>query len=180
MNLTGWSWEDYMSWDLALQQDKQSYALWSRNLSNHGSYSSAIWFCLICHLVLPFHVGLNLQRNPYPLSLEMAAPLWKQACLLSSLTVSEVTQSCPTRCEPVDRSLPGSSVHGIVQARILEWVTISFSRGSSRPWDRTPVSRIRGRHFNLWATRGSTFLCQCFFFLLISLWHNLKLLCGPH
>ena len=47
----------------------------------------------------------------------------------------------------------GFSVHGIVQARILEWVTISFSRGSSRPRDRTPVSCIGVRRFNLWATR---------------------------
>ena len=43
--------------------------------------------------------------------------------------VSEVAQSCPTLCDPVDCSLPGSSVYGILQARILEWVTISFSRG---------------------------------------------------
>ena len=50
---------------------------------------------------------------------------------------SEVTQLCPTLCDPVDCSLPGFSVHGILQARILEWVTISFSRGSSRPRDRT-------------------------------------------
>ena len=44
---------------------------------------------------------------------------------------SEVAQSCPTLCNPVDCSLVGSSVHGILQARILEWVAISFSRGSS-------------------------------------------------
>ena len=66
---------------------------------------------------------------------------------------SEVAQSCPTLCDPVDCSLPGSSVHGIFQARILEWVAISFSRGSSWPRDRTRVSRIGGRHLNLWATR---------------------------
>ena len=42
---------------------------------------------------------------------------------------SEVAQPCPTLCDPVDCSLPGSSVHGILQARILEWVTISFSKG---------------------------------------------------
>ena len=46
---------------------------------------------------------------------------------------SEVTQSCPTLCDPMDCSLPSSSVHGILQARILECVAISFSRGSSRP-----------------------------------------------
>ena len=64
----------------------------------------------------------------------------------------EVTQSCLTLWGPVDCSLPGSSVHGILQARILEWVAISFPRGSSRPRDPTWVSHIGGRCFNLWAT----------------------------
>jgi len=62
---------------------------------------------------------------------------------------SEVTQSCPTLCDPMNCSPPGSSVYGILQARILEWVAISFSRGSSRPRDRTQVSRVAGRCFNL-------------------------------
>ena len=66
---------------------------------------------------------------------------------------SEVAQSCPTLCDPVDCSPPGSSAHGILQARILEWVAISFSRGSSQLKDWTQVSCIAGRHFNLWATR---------------------------
>ena len=47
--------------------------------------------------------------------------------------LSEVTQSCLTLCDPMDCSLPGSSVYGIFQARVLEWVSISFSRGSSDP-----------------------------------------------
>ena len=51
--------------------------------------------------------------------------------------------------QPVDCSPPGSSVHGILQARILEWVVISFSRGSSQPRDRTRVSCFAGRHFIL-------------------------------
>ena len=62
--------------------------------------------------------------------------------------VSEVAQSFPTVCDPMDCSLQGSSVRGIFQARVLEWVAISFSRGSSRPRDR-----IAGRHFTIWATR---------------------------
>ena len=66
---------------------------------------------------------------------------------------SEVAQSCPTLFDPTDCSLPGSSLHGILQARVLEWVAISFSRGSSRHRDWTLVSRIPGRRFNLWATR---------------------------
>ena len=53
----------------------------------------------------------------------------------------------------MDCSPPGFSVHGILQARILEWVAISFSRRSSQPRNRTWVSCIAGRHFNLWATR---------------------------
>ena len=51
-------------------------------------------------------------------------------------------------CSPRD-----SSVHGILQARILEWVTISFSKGSSRPRDWTRISYISGRFFTIWATR---------------------------
>ena len=66
---------------------------------------------------------------------------------------SEVAQLCPTLCYPRDYSPPGSSVHGIFQARILEWVAISFSRGSSQTGDWTQVSRIAGRCFNLWASR---------------------------
>ena len=70
---------------------------------------------------------------------------------LISLSESEVPQSCLTLCDPLDYSLPGSSVHGILQARILEWVAISFSRGSSWPRDQTQVSNTAGRRFKLWA-----------------------------
>ena len=55
----------------------------------------------------------------------------------------EVTQSCLTLCNPVDCSLPGSSLHGILQARVLEWVAISFSRGSSQPGNQTGVSALQ-------------------------------------
>ena len=56
-------------------------------------------------------------------------------------------------CEPMDCSLPGSSVHGIFQVGIPEWVAFAFSRGSSQPRDRTQVSHIEGRHFTIRATR---------------------------
>ena len=62
---------------------------------------------------------------------------------------SEVAQSRPILCDPIDYSLPGSSVHGIFQARVLEWVAISFSRGSSQPRDRTRVSHIVDRCFTI-------------------------------
>ena len=64
-----------------------------------------------------------------------------------------VTQLCVTLCDPEDWSPPGSSVHRMPQARILEWVAIPFSRGSSRPRDRTQVSSIASRFFTSWATR---------------------------
>ena len=52
---------------------------------------------------------------------------------------------CPTVCDPTDCSPPGSSVHGILQARTLEWAAIPFSRGSSQPMDRTQVSCTTGK-----------------------------------
>ena len=58
-----------------------------------------------------------------------------------------VAQSCLTLCDPMDCSPPGSSVHEIFQARILEWVAISFSRGSSQPRDLTWVSCTAYRFF---------------------------------
>ena len=79
--------------------------------------------------------------------------LW--ACLMALWVKkeSEVAQWCPTLCNPMDCSLPGSSIRGIFQARVLEWVPISFSRGSSWPRVRTRVPCIAGRRFTIWATR---------------------------
>ena len=64
-----------------------------------------------------------------------------------------VTQLCPTLCNPMDYSPPGSSVHEISQARILEWVAIPFSRGSSQTRDGIWVSGIAGGFFTIWAAR---------------------------
>ena len=76
------------------------------------------------------------------------------AALLSLEKVKVLdTQSCPTLCDPMDCSPPGSSTHGFLHARILEWVAIPFSRGSSWPRDRTWVSCTAGRFFTIWATR---------------------------
>ena len=78
---------------------------------------------------------------------------------------SEVAQSCPTLCDSMDCSLPGSSIHGIFQARILEWIAISFSRGTSWPRNWTQVSCIVGRCFTVWATVVGMLNAQmlCFF-----------------
>ena len=60
----------------------------------------------------------------------------------AAATAAKSLQSCPTLCDPMDCSPPGSSVHEIFQARILEWVSISYSKGSSQLRDRTRISSI--------------------------------------
>ena len=64
-----------------------------------------------------------------------------------------VAKPCPILCDPMDYCPPGSSVHGIFQAGILEWAAISFSRGSSWPRDQIQVSCTAGGFFTIWATR---------------------------
>ena len=95
------------------------------------------------------------------------------------MCVYSIAQSCPTLCNPMDCSPPGSSVPGIFQARIRECIAISFSRGASRPRDRTRVSWIADRFFTIWATRealnnevtpklnGNTY---CYYFLFSGEW----------
>ena len=79
---------------------------------------------------------------------------WFWLPALSPWKSEHVSQSCPTLCNPKDCS---SSVHGILQARILEWVAIPFFRESSWPRDQTQVSLIAGRFFTIWATRKPAF-----------------------
>ena len=64
-----------------------------------------------------------------------------------------VNQSCSILCNPMDCTPPGSSIHGILHARILEWVAIPFSRGSSWPRNWTLVSCIASGFFTVWDTR---------------------------
>ena len=75
-------------------------------------------------------------------SLYMSIPISRFIPPLALSPLHSVTQSCLTLCDPMDCSLLGPSVHGISQARILEWVATSYSRGSSRPRDRTCVSCV--------------------------------------
>ena len=72
------------------------------------------------------------------------------------------TRLCLTLSDAMDCSLPGSSVHWILQERILEWVAIPFSRGSSQPRDRTQVSHIAGGFFTVWAIREVLKSMYCF------------------
>ena len=87
------------------------------------------------------NVNINLTIIFFPLAMSPSvSPISLHACMLSHFTRVQL-------CNPMDCSPPGSFVHGISQARILEWVAISFSRGSSRPRDQTQVSCLTGEFF---------------------------------
>ena len=90
-------------------------------------------------IVISFRANLSTSLHPQPL-----IPRWSCVC---------VSQSCLTLCDPMDYSPPGSSVHGILQERILGWFAISFSRGSSWLRDQTCASCIGKRILYHWATR---------------------------
>ena len=84
--------------------------------------------------------------------------IWFPWCITALLICyvhvgAKLLQLCPILCDPMDYSPPGSSVHGIFQVIVLEWVVISLSRGSSRPREWTQVSHIAGGFFTVWAIR---------------------------
>ena len=74
---------------------------------------------------------------------------WPYLILADEKMKVKVAQLCPTLCNPTDCSLPGSSDHGILQARILKWVAVPFSRGSSQPRDQTQVSHVADGFFTV-------------------------------
>ena len=95
------------------------------------------------------HVQLNVATQWHWLSLSY--------CSANSRKVKAlVTQLCLTLCETMGCTPPGSSVHGILQARILEWTAMTSSRESFQPRDRTQVSHTTGRFFTIWATRKAS------------------------
>ena len=81
-------------------------------------------------------------------------------------------QLCPTVCKPMDCSSPGSSAHGTLQARILEWVAIPFSSGSSWPRDQIRVSCIGGRLLTVWAIREAQLIGRRTQFKTILWWEK--------
>ena len=93
-----------------------------------------------------------------------------------------VAQSCLTLCSLMDCSLPASSAHGILQARILPWGAILFSKGFFWVRDQTQVSCIAGRFFTIWATREALTLFRdilsCGFFILFSMISSLLMILG--
>ena len=94
---------------------------------------------------------------------------WGMNHLALTWAIWIIAPLCLTLCNPMDCSPPGSSVYGILQARILEWVTISSSRGSSQPRDWTWVSCIAGRFFTIWATRKAQYIM---YICSLALWKN--------
>ena len=81
------------------------------------------------------------------------SPAWTPGLSRGQSVKALVAPSCPTLCDPVGCRPPGSSVHGILQARILEWVAIPLSRGSSPPGNRTCISYLAGRFSTICTTR---------------------------
>ena len=98
------------------------------------------WFTLFCYFQV-YSTVIHIYTYEYIYSFSDSF----SSCVL-------VTQSCLTLCDPTDYNPLGSSVPGILQARILDWVAIPFSRGSSWPRDGTRMSCIAGSFFTIWAT----------------------------
>ena len=138
-----------------------------------GTYFSqlSVW------LVLPYFLCLwsnvtSSRRSPQTSLYKTTPSLWNSSLLpclifhgtyhilfihllwlnINSPSILLVTQLCPILCDPTGWSPLGSSVHGILQARILEWVAIPSSRGSSQTRDQTQVFCIARRFFTVWAT----------------------------
>ena len=127
----------FREWHLILKNDSRQI---SGSLGHGGKWNIFLCFQVTTHLII--FSGSN------------SGKLWtKGDFVLDGFVGWFVAQLCLTLCDPMDCSPPGSSVHGILQARILEWVPISSSRGSSRPRNWTPVSCIS------WI--GRQILCHC-------------------
>ena len=102
---------------------------------------------------LPIWMSNSVNKGYYFQEMVPYLQLNTQKVCIPIVVVMLVTQLCPTLYHPIDCSPPGSSVHGILQARILEWVAIPFSTWSSWPRGRTQLSQIAGRFFTVWLTR---------------------------
>ena len=106
-------------------------------------------------MIISIDAEKNLDKIQHPFMMKTLQTMGIEGTFLNTVNTiydrkeSEVAQSCPTLWDPVDYSLTGSSVHGILKARVLEWVAIFFSRGSSQPRDQTRVSCIARGHFTV-------------------------------
>ena len=146
----------------SLHQKRQDFPLWTRPWMFQRRYSTSFpisstqfpscW--LIIFFIYNYATIIFWTQNTFSYHITTS-----RYCLLPLVPRAKVlvlvTQLCATLRDPMDGSLPGSDVHGIFQVRILEWVAMPFSRGSS--WSRawTWVSHIAGRFFTVWAKRES-------------------------
>ena len=105
-------------------------------------------WCMLYHQLF-----LIWPLRPFSSATLLEATLFSHMCMWLCVWACMHAQSCPALCDPMDCSWPGSSVHGILQARILEWVAMQSSKGSSWPRDGTQVFCIAGGFFTSWATR---------------------------
>ena len=143
-------------WRLFQAEDDQVPGVWgrSKHIANITSLSMAWFFVVIVHFVhdlflytqmFKFQCRKNFQVFTYGLFLyfkEFFLMIQQSHCWAYIKLVCvcvQLLQSCLTLCDPMGCSPPGSSVHGILQARILEWVAMPFSMGSSWPWDWTCI-----------------------------------------
>ena len=126
-----------------------------KTISALGAFSCGTWTLLLWHRIsrsvpqLLWHISLVAPRRGR--SYSSTRDQTRGPCIAEVLA----TQSYLTLCNPMDCSPPGSSIYGILQARILEWVAIPFSRESPQPRDRTWVSHIAGR-FLITGPRGKS------------------------
>ena len=110
----------------------------------------------------PLSMGFSSQeywRGPFTRDICVCVCIYRHTHVYEKKVLA--AQSCLTLCDPRDCSLPDSSVHGILQARILEWVAILFSRGSSQPRDQSQVSYIADRLFTNWTIREVPYMYVC-------------------
>ena len=140
-----------------LARDENSLRNWTKQEKKASKQWAQVWASGRTHLgagqccLLPWMPGLAGMKTHNLLNSILIIKL-DHACVCA--------QSCPILCNPMDCIPSGSSIHGIFQARILEWVAISFSRESSWPRDRTQVSRVSciGRwilyHCTTWGARA--------------------------
>ena len=125
-----------------------------KNLLQHHSSKASILLCSVFFIVQLSHPYMTTGKTTALTRWTFGDPILYVCCCCCL-----VTKSCPTLRDPMNCSLPGSSIHGISQARILEWVAIFFSRGSSWPRDWIHISCFGRQNLYHWATCRSPTLC---------------------
>ena len=136
-----------MNWSRLFRRTKEPQSVdWDLAEAHHLWKMGEEWKCIWLH---------NQKHSSSLTYRQMFCVVWFEHSNCLHITVNvlmkrkvEVTQSCLTLCDPMD-----CTVHGILQGRILEWVDFPFSRGSSKPRDRTQVSHIADGFFTSWTTR---------------------------